>query len=263
MPLNDSCLSEDILLRFLEKTIGKEEEVLVRKHLEQCDFCRDAMEGLSLYLEKETSDKLRITLKTINLQIADKGIDSGFKEKESFREYLYRRRWTMVSMAASVILLISIGFGIRLINQGNRHEPASNGLSQVMVDKSMPGENVQYLPPPRPDQDGSVANQVVEVFTSVEESPVFPGGDAALNKFLSENISCSADSKNIHIPESMFVNFVIEKDGTISNVKMISEVGDGCSEEALRGIEAMPKWIPGKQGGQKVRVSYMILLKFS
>jgi len=263
MSTNDKCLSEEVLLRYLDHDSGQEEEAMVRQHLAQCDFCRDAVDGLSHYLETGSSEELKSTLDGLSHKIDEKSSCSKDLKEEPIRNFFYLRRWTFASIAASVLLVISIGIGIRFVYQGHNRELALEEFSGMGKDKSLPGEKVQFLPPPKPDRDGDRADGGKEVFTVVEESPVFPGGDEALNKFLSANISCSADLKNTGKPGSMFVNFVIEEDGTISNVKMISEVGDGCSEEAIRGIEAMPKWIPGKQGGQNVRVSYMLLLRFS
>jgi len=102
-----------------------------------------------------------------------------------------------------------------------------------------------------------------EIFTVVEENPQFPGGDAALYKFLSEAIKYPEEAKELGIQGRVFVNFVVETNGSVSNVKVLRGIGGGCDEEAIRVVMSMPKWTPGKQRGIPVRVSYNLPIKFT
>jgi periplasmic protein TonB len=102
-----------------------------------------------------------------------------------------------------------------------------------------------------------------EPFTVVEEMPGFPGGDAEMYKFITTTIKYPEEAKELGIQGKVFVNFVVEPDGSISDVRLIRGIGGGCDEEAIRVIKAMPKWIPGKQRGVPVRVYFNLPIKFT
>jgi periplasmic protein TonB len=102
-----------------------------------------------------------------------------------------------------------------------------------------------------------------EVFMVVEESPQFPGGDEARIRFLAENISYPAEAREASIQGTVYITFVIEKDGTIADVRVLRGIGGGCDEEAVRVIRKMPRWLPGKQRGKPVRVQFNMPIKFS
>ena len=101
------------------------------------------------------------------------------------------------------------------------------------------------------------------IYNVVEELPVFPGGTEALMQFIAENIQYPELAKIKNIEGRVFVNFVIEADGKVSNAKILRGIGHGCDEEALRVISSMPDWQAGKQGGQAVRTSFNIPIRFA
>ena len=81
--------------------------------------------------------------------------------------------------------------------------------------------------------------------------------------FLGKNIKYPALAKESGIQGRVFINFVVEIDGSITDVKVLRGIGGGCDEEAVRVVESMPKWKPGKQRGKPVRVSYNLPVKFT
>ena len=101
-----------------------------------------------------------------------------------------------------------------------------------------------------------------EIFQIVEEMPDFPGGTAKLVDYLQKNIKYPQMARESGIQGRVFVNFVVEPDGHVSNVKIMRSLGGGCDEEAMRVVKAMPKWKPGKQRGKAVRVSYILPVVF-
>lgn len=101
------------------------------------------------------------------------------------------------------------------------------------------------------------------VFVTVEKLPKFPGGDRALMKFLSENVKYPTTSQELDIQGRVYVEFVINVDGSIVDVQILKGVDQSLDNEALRVIRAMPLWIPGEQAGRKVRVSYRIPINFT
>ena len=92
--------------------------------------------------------------------------------------------------------------------------------------------------------------------------PKFPGGEKALMDYVSNNVKYPEEAKNKNIAGRVFVSFVVEKDGSIGEVKVLRGIGGGCDEEAVRVIKGMPKWKPGIQKGKPVRVSYQIPIYF-
>ncbi|MBQ9254820.1 MAG: energy transducer TonB [Bacteroidales bacterium] len=101
------------------------------------------------------------------------------------------------------------------------------------------------------------------VFVAVEEEAVFPGGYEGLTKFLQDNIKYPKKAKKNNIQGTVFVQFTVGKDGSVSNVKVLRDIGGGCGKEAVRVVKAMPKWQPAKQKGKPVRCLYNLPLKFS
>ena len=101
-----------------------------------------------------------------------------------------------------------------------------------------------------------------EIFQIVEEMPAFPGGEAKLMEYVGKNIKYPQIARETGIQGRVFIGFVVEPDGSVSNVKLLRGIGGGCDEEAMRVVKSMPKWKPGKQRGKAVRVSYQIPVFF-
>ncbi len=101
-----------------------------------------------------------------------------------------------------------------------------------------------------------------EVFLSVEENPEFPGGPAKLLEYIQKNLKYPMMARESDIQGRVFVGFVVEKDGSISNVKVLRGIGGGCDEEAVRVVQSLPKFKPGKQRGNPVRVQYTLPIVF-
>ena len=106
------------------------------------------------------------------------------------------------------------------------------------------------------------AEEKDSVYNQPEVMPEFPGGMEAMMKYLSENLKYPEQAKEKKTQGRVLVSFVVEKNGSISDVKVVKGIGNGCDEEAVRVIKAMPKWKPGMQNGKKVRVSFAIPISF-
>ena len=100
------------------------------------------------------------------------------------------------------------------------------------------------------------------VYQIVEEMPQYPGGENALMDYVSKNVVYPKEAQEKGISGRVFVSFIVEKDGSVSNVKVMRGIGGGCDEEAVRVISGLPKWKPGKMKGKPVRVSYMMPITF-
>lgn len=111
-----------------------------------------------------------------------------------------------------------------------------------------------------------VEEEVVEeapIFTVVESMPEFRGGMQELYTYLGNNIKYPVMAKESGIQGKVYVTFVVEKDGSITDVKLLRGIGGGCDEEAIRVVQSMPKWKPGKQRGKPVRVQYNLPVRFT
>ena len=100
------------------------------------------------------------------------------------------------------------------------------------------------------------------IYQIVEVMPEFPGGAAAMFTYLSGNIKYPEEAKDKGISGRVFISFVVEKDGSVNQVQVKKGIGGGCDEEAVRVVQAMPKWKPGLQKGKPVRVSYLLPITF-
>ena len=92
--------------------------------------------------------------------------------------------------------------------------------------------------------------------------PEFQGGDEELMKFLKNNISYPQMAKEAGTQGTVHLTFVVEKDGSITDVKLLKGIGDGCEQEAMRVVKMMPKWKPGINHGNPVRVQCNLPIKF-
>lgn len=95
-----------------------------------------------------------------------------------------------------------------------------------------------------------------------DRKPKFPGGYEAMYKFLGKKIRFPREARRNDIEGTVYVNFIVERDGSISNVKILRGVGFGCDEEARRVVTSMPKWSPGIQNDVPVRVSFNLPISF-
>ncbi|RFZ95569.1 TonB family protein [Mucilaginibacter conchicola] len=101
------------------------------------------------------------------------------------------------------------------------------------------------------------------VFTAVEQSPSFPGGEEAFSKFISHTVKYPKEARERNIQGRVIASFIVEEDGSLSNIKIVRGVGYGTDEEAMRVLESSPKWKPGIQNGHTVRVQYAVPINFA
>ena len=118
---------------------------------------------------------------------------------------------------------------------------------------------VEEIATPEPPKQEAEQNKVFDV---VEQQPQFPGGMGALNQWLGSNIKYPAMAAENGIEGRVIVQFVVERDGSVSGVHVVRGVDSSLDKEATRVVAQMPKWIPGKQNGSAVRVKYTVPVTF-
>jgi protein TonB len=104
--------------------------------------------------------------------------------------------------------------------------------------------------------------KIDEIFLIVEEQPTPIGGYSAFNKYVAESLRYPRSALRLGITGRVFVKFVVEKDGSITDVEVIKGIGAGCNEEAVRVVSNAPKWKPGRQRGRAVRVRQILPIAF-
>jgi protein TonB len=107
-----------------------------------------------------------------------------------------------------------------------------------------------------------VKEEVDEIFTVVEETATPKGGMSAFYKMVSDKMKYPAQARRMGVEGKVFVQFVIGKDGAISDVKVLKGIGAGCDEEAIRVVQSSPSWNPGKQRGKAVKQRYTLPIIF-
>ena len=113
-------------------------------------------------------------------------------------------------------------------------------------------------PPPLSPEEETVVD-----FTSVEKPPQYPGGYSAFYKFIGDNLKYPETAIENKVEGSVMASFIIEKDGTLTNIKIDKKkLGSGTDEEAIRVLKLTKKWEPGISNGKAVRVKYQIPIKF-
>ena len=101
-----------------------------------------------------------------------------------------------------------------------------------------------------------------KAYDVVDEMPQFPGGPSALFEFISKNIQYPKEAEDANLQGRVIVSFVVEKDGSVSNAKVVRPIDPLLDAEALRVVNSMPKWIPGKQNGEAFRMKYTVPVTF-
>ncbi len=109
---------------------------------------------------------------------------------------------------------------------------------------------------------GETGDESETVLTYATEMPSFPGGDSQRLKFLSKNIRYPQQASENGVQGTVFVSFVVKKDGSLADIKTLRGIGGGCDEEAIRVVKKMPRWNPGYQNGKKVSVLFNMKIDF-
>lgn len=101
-----------------------------------------------------------------------------------------------------------------------------------------------------------------EVFTVVQVPPSFPGGNAQIGPYLRQNLRYPEAAMNAKVEGKVFVSFIVTYEGRIQDVTVLKGYGYGLNEEAVRVVQAMPTWTPGRQAGRPVNVKYNLVIPF-
>jgi protein TonB len=113
-----------------------------------------------------------------------------------------------------------------------------------------------------PEPVEETEEEAPEIFVVVEDQPAYPGGTAALIQYLGENITYPPPAQESGIQGTVVVRFVVNERGDISDIVVLKDIGHGCGDEAVRVVDEMPTWKPGRQRGKAVKVYYTLPVRF-
>lgn len=133
----------------------------------------------------------------------------------------------------------------------------------LLLSFNLKGAITESIPLQENNGAETIVQQKDSIFSAVDQNPEFPGGDEARMKYMIENLKYPEAAKKANIQGMVYVSFVVEKDGSITNCQIVRGVSKELDEEALRVINNMPKWKPGKHKGELVRVAFNVPIKFA
>jgi len=202
--------------------------------------------------------------------LADRSVISGGTDKKAYQYHLLAVAYrTNVATITNNFNVLPLKRRIMMMNK-----QASNPLARfkyllfvplaialLAMNNTTIRANVQkkVVKTTKTTKKADASNKVYEV---VEQMPSFPGGDAAMMKYLAENIKYPVSAQKAKEQGRVVVQFIVEKDGAVTGVKTVRSVTPVLDAEAVRVIKAMPKWVSGKQDGQLVRVRYNVPVSF-
>ena len=202
--------------------------------------------------------------------LADRSVISGGTDKKAYQYHLLAVAYrTNVATITNNFNVLPLKKRIKMMNKQTSNPLARFkyllfvplAIALLAMNSTAMRANVQkkVVKTTKATKKTSANDKVYEV---CEQMPTFPGGDAALMKYLSENVKYPALAIKAQEQGRVVVSFTVEKDGAISDVKVARSVTPSLDAEAVRVVKAMPKWTPGKQGGQLVRVRYNVPVSF-
>jgi periplasmic protein TonB len=116
--------------------------------------------------------------------------------------------------------------------------------------------------PPANADNAKVTDNPDVPLSVVDQMPQFPGGEREMLRFIKNNLRYPLSAQENNVQGTVILNFVVDREGKIVNIKVVKAIGFGCDEEAVRVMEKMPNWTPGKQRGQPVLVSFTMPFRF-
>lgn len=159
-----------------------------------------------------------------------------------------------------ILVLIVLIFAITEIAISLNDKPQDKPIPEIAEEESYYGDQQTTVPVEIETEEPSTNESDITDFAEVD--PAFPGGESAMIKFIQENVTYPELSREMGEQGTVYVQFVVNTDGSIQDVKVLKGVSELLDREAVRVIKKMPKWSPGKQDGEPVRVRYQIPINF-
>lgn len=135
-------------------------------------------------------------------------------------------------------------------------------LPLLLLSASLAMAQTESVHVPPPGQVEPVQGTSDAVYTFVEQMPEYPGGNEAMMEFIRKNLRYPEKAKETGVEGRVIVRFVVNEDGTVSDITILRDIGAGCGAEAVHVVKMMPKWKPGKQNGKAVKTYFNLPVMF-
>jgi TonB family protein len=263
------CLTLEALKVYSENNLTKTDSQIVADHLDGCDFCRDALEGIS---------------KSENAESIIEGLRKDLKTKpdtSKIKPFNRKTRYQIISIAASIAIILGLFFLLPKLNdtgmdsfveiRESSHNPAETAPPLPSSASRHIEPTTQIKPNRNPVKQKRLLTSLAEkhtpeytnqVFTFTDEMPEFPGGIVALNNYIQGNIREAEEKEKINFCGVVYVEFLVDEKGKVEQPKIADGHNQKLNEIALEVIEALPNWKPGRQSGQLVKVSFTLPIRF-
>jgi TonB family protein len=175
------------------------------------------------------------------------------------------KTWAKSKVLIAVPVLLLLGFLLTAHTYSNIPVPGNSGSPLLALATMLPAPAPLIQDKPKKDSQIKYVDPKTgkEVYTVVEKQPFFPGGHEGYVKFLVDNIKYPEEAIKKSVTGTVYVTFVVEETGAVTNVKILRGIGSGCDEEALRVVKMMPNWNPGLEKGRPVAVQFNLPIKFN
>lgn len=169
-----------------------------------------------------------------------------------------------IGIIAFAVLLVLGGFYFTAKQSNEKSTESTTPLVEKTIDENAQKQNKEEKQDAYSTQSENQAtnSSLEKVYDVVEEMPSFPGGQGALMSYLGSHIEYPLDAQENGVEGRVIVSFVVERDGSIFDAKVVRSVAPSLDHEAMRVVKSMPKWTPGKQNGENVRVKYSVPIVF-
>lgn len=264
-PVQTYALSQENWNKFapaLQSLIGPYDELIAKN--DTADFVMTHYEGIQPAIvsykiiqnlsHKWGNDSLMDYLKK---QVK---IPTGMKEKEEYQiQFVIEKDGHVTNVEANNQMDINKSFYEQLA-KAFENMPAWQPLILAKVDaqRTLMTYDIKFIP--FSEEERLVSDEII--FTIVEQMPEFPGGQAALMKWIGDHVKYPAIAEENGIQGRVICTFVVERNGSITDVQVERSIDPSLDKEAVKVLKKMPKWIPGRAGGKPVRVKYTVPVTF-
>lgn len=241
---------------------------------------RTDLRALHEYQADDYALRSGINAKEYQLLLIKKAISmSGYSVANGFNHSILKNRITMMlskkssvrGLMKALYLIPAVGISLTAFAETKTiyvtaEEEVTNPVTESEVTENLAivqEEAVSAIKEKSPEAVEQEDGDEDEVFMIVEDMPIFPGGEEALLKYISESVQYPQKAMEANIQGRVFVKFVIDKEGNVTDVKTARKGNEYLDAEAIRVISAMPKWTPGRQRGQAVRVAFVVPINFA
>lgn len=241
---------------------------------------RSDLRALHEYQADDYALRSGINAKEYQLLLIKKAISmSGYSVANGFNHSILKNRITMMlsrkssvrGLMKTLYLIPAVGISLTAFAETktiyvSAEEEVTNPVTESEVTENpviLQDEVVAAVGTNNPGVEAETDGDEDEAFVMVEEMPKFPEGEEALRKFLAESVKYPEEAKKQGIQGRVFVSFIVDKEGYVKDVKAARKVNKYLDAEAVRVVSSMPRWIPGKQRGEAVRVHYTVPIKFA